>query len=94
MKMRARILVAGVVQGVYYRYNTKKKADELSLTGMVRNRADGSVEVVCEGEEDDISRLVEWCRKGPRGALVERVDVTWGEYTGEFVDFSIDYHSL
>ena len=66
MIRRARIVVTGIVQGVFYRYSTKRKADELGLAGTVRNLPDGSVEIVCEGDEKEIERLIEWCRQGPR----------------------------
>ena len=52
-----------------------------------RNLRDGRVEVVCEGTEEDIGQLVEWCKRGPQGAVVEHVDVAWKEYTGEFKEF-------
>ena len=91
MMRRAEILVTGLVQGVFYRHNTKRKADEFRLTGGVRNLRDGRVGVICEGTEEDIGKLVEWCRRGPQGAVVEHVDVTWKEYTGEFKDFGILY---
>ncbi|MGD0232171.1 MAG: acylphosphatase [Syntrophorhabdales bacterium] len=91
MMKRAKIVVRGIVQGVYYRHNTKRKADELRLRGMVRNLPDGSVEIVCEGDEREIERLIEWCRQGPRGAFVDGVDVEWYEQTGAFNDFAIVY---
>ncbi len=81
--------MTGIVQGVYYRYNTKRKADELGLAGTVRNRPDGSVEIVCEGDEKEIERLIEWCRQGPEGAFVEKVDVEWLESSGRLTGFSI-----
>jgi acylphosphatase len=86
---RAEILVTGLVQGVLYRYNTERKADEFHLTGGVRNLGDGRVEGICEGAEEDINKLIEWCKRGPEGAVVERVDVTWKEYTGEFKYFRV-----
>ncbi len=61
--------MTGIVQGVFYRYSTKRKADELGLAGTVRNLPDGSVEVVCEGDEKQIERLIEWCRQGPERRL-------------------------
>jgi acylphosphatase len=91
MLRRAEILVRGLVQGVFYRYNTKRKADELHLTGGVRNLSDGRVKVICEGTEEDIVQLVEWCKRGPQGAVVERVDVAWEDYAGECKDFRIVY---
>ncbi len=86
---RMHMVVKGIVQGVYYRYNTEKKANEYELTGWVRNVSDGSVEILCEGREENINRLVEWCKVGPRGAHVEKVHTEWGVYTGEFSRFEI-----
>jgi acylphosphatase len=91
MIRRARIVVTGIVQGVFYRHNTKRQADELGLAGTVRNLPDGSVEIVCEGDEKEIERLIEWCRQGPRGAFVENVDVQWHEKSGGLTHFSIFY---
>jgi acylphosphatase len=91
MMRRAEILVRGLVQGVFYRYNTKRKADEFHLTGGVRNLRDGRVEIICEGTEENIGKLIEWCKRGPQGAVVEHVDVIWKEYTGEFKEFPILY---
>ncbi len=88
---RAEILVNGLVQGVFYRYSTKKKADAFGLTGSVRNLTDGRVEVVCEGADEAVEKLIEWCKQGPQGAIVKQVSVVWKEYTGEYKDFRILY---
>ncbi len=91
MKRRAVIRVYGDVQGVGYRSWTARRAKRLGLTGFVRNEPDGSVLIIAEGEEEAISRLVEECKRGPLLARVERVDVEWQEYRGEFGDFEIGY---
>ncbi len=91
MKRRAVIVVSGIVQGVYYRYSAKDKADEIGLSGTVRNLPDGDVEVVAEGEQGQIEALIEWCKKGPRGARVDRIEVEWYDPSGTFPDFSIVY---
>lgn len=91
MVRRATIRVSGLVQGVYYRYSTKEKADELGLSGFVRNLPDGSVEVYAEGEEEDVKSLIEWCGQGPIGARVVRVDVDWDGSSLQLADFSIRY---
>jgi acylphosphatase len=91
MNRRAEILVRGLVQGVFFRHKTKKRADELRLAGSVRNLRDGRVEIVCEGVEEEIEKLIGWSKHGPQGALVEHVDVTFKEYTGEFKEFRILY---
>lgn len=92
MIRRADIRIAGIVQGVCFRYSTKRKADELGLSGTVRNMPDGSVRIVCEGDEETITRLIEWCRLGPRGARVDRVDAEWMESSSHgCTGFSITY---
>jgi acylphosphatase len=91
MIRKATIIVSGIVQGVYYRHSTKLQAEELGLTGYVRNLIDGSVEVVAEGEEESVKRLIEWCNQGPRGARVDHIDVKWDEPSSGFTDYSVRY---
>ena len=64
----------GYVQGVFFRDSTRRRASELGVAGWVSNRPDGTVEAVFEGKPDAVSALVDWSRRGPRGADVERVD--------------------
>jgi acylphosphatase len=73
---RRRVVVHGSVQGVGFRYAVERAAGSRGVSGWVRNRPDGTVEAVFEGERPDVEALVELCRQGPRGAEVERVDVT------------------
>ena len=63
------------------------------LTGWVRNLPDGRVEAVFEGEEEAVKALVEFCRRGPKGAVVTGVDLTWEPFTGEFVDFRMRHQT-
>jgi len=91
MKVRARIRVEGLVQGVFFRYNTQREAHRLGLKGWVRNLPDGSVECVAEGEEERVKELIQWCHHGPPGARVERVRVQWEEYRGDLKGFEIRY---
>lgn len=90
-KVRARVIISGMVQGVNFRYETLYRAKSLGLTGWVMNRSDGSVEAVFEGEKDDVESVVGWCHEGPSGAIVGNVDVEWRDYTGEFKEFGIEY---
>lgn len=83
------IFVSGTVQGVFYRSNTRKKAKELGIKGWVRNLYDGRVEVTAEGEEEDLKKFIEWCKKGPELALVENIEVEWNDYKGKYEDFSV-----
>jgi acylphosphatase len=72
--IRRRVIVHGRVQGVWFRGSTEAQARAAGVAGWVRNRPDGSVEAVFEGEADAVGRLVAWCREGPRSARVDRVE--------------------
>ena len=89
--MRAHIIVNGLVQGVFFRANTRDMAKRLGLTGWVRNMRDGSVEVIAEGEREGIDQLIEWCRHGPPSSRIDSVSKEFSEATGEFTGFKIDY---
>jgi acylphosphatase len=80
---RARVVVRGAVQGVFFRVRTRDRARSLGLTGWVRNRPDGTVEAVFEGDGPRVESMVTWCRRGPQGAQVDGVEVEWGEPRGE-----------
>jgi acylphosphatase len=72
---RRHVVVHGFVQGVGFRFAVERAANSRGVAGWVKNRADGTVEAVFEGEQNDVEALIELCRRGPRGAVVERVDV-------------------
>ncbi len=86
---RLHATVFGTVQGVGFRYSTLDLARRLGLTGWVRNRMSGEVEVIAEGERDALEQLRAFLGRGPVGARVLRVDATWGTATGEFRTFSV-----
>jgi acylphosphatase len=71
------------VQGVFFRAETRVRAESLGLTGWVRNAPDGAVEAVFEGDPERVESMVEWCRRGPSGARVDELDVIPEEPTGE-----------
>lgn len=87
--VRVRLRIEGRVQGVFFRASTIEKATGLGLRGWVRNCPDGSVEAVAEGTRKEIDELVSWCGHGPPGARVQRVDLEWEEFQGEFQDFRV-----
>lgn len=91
IKARAHVFVTGLVQGVNFRFNTASKARKLGIRGWVRNLPDGRVEAVLEGEKSAVDKLIEWCRVGPPGAIVEDLELAYEQYTGEFEDFRISY---
>jgi acylphosphatase len=73
--VRRRVVVSGRVQGVFFRDSCRREAAALGVAGWVRNRADGRVEAVFEGDADAVERLVAWCRSGPSRADVDAVEV-------------------
>ncbi|MEA2098190.1 MAG: acylphosphatase [Patescibacteria group bacterium] len=89
MFKRIHLLISGSVQGVFYRINTKRKAEELDLTGWVRNISDSGVEILAEGEEANLKKIVSWCHDGPDNAIVSEVKAEWGEYQEKFDKFII-----
>ena len=91
MDIRAHVCISGRVQGVFYRYITRDRAEQLGLTGWVRNTSDGKVEAIFEGEETAIKDMIVWCHKGPRSADVSDVTVEYQKFLGEFEDFCITY---
>lgn len=77
------------MQGVFFRASAVEVAQDLGLTGFVKNTSDGDVESVAEGDRAQIERFVEWCRRGPPSARVDDVQVKWEEPTGEFRSFTV-----
>jgi acylphosphatase len=85
-------IVYGYVQGVFFRAFVSRRANELGLTGYVRNLPNGeAVEVQAEGERNQLEKLISHLRVGPPAAIVERVVTNWSEYTGNYSEFSIKY---
>ena len=89
--VRARVIVEGRVQGVFFRNHTQEMAYHLSVKGWVKNRRDGSVEALFECQKENVDQIIQWCHLGPSEARVMNVRTTWENYTGEFEDFSINY---
>ena len=87
--VRARILVSGTVQGVFFRRELTEQARRLGVTGWVRNLPDGKVEALAEGDKERLDELIQFCRVGPSGARVRSVEVDWSESNGEFRGFRI-----
>jgi acylphosphatase len=74
--IRRRLIVHGRVQGVGFRYSLARQAQSRGVSGSAANRSDGTVEAVLEGEPEAVESLVRWCEEGPRGAVVDRVEVS------------------
>ena len=88
-KYRLHSVVEGYVQGVGFRYFVLDTANVLGITGWVRNRADGNVEVLAEGEQSSLDKLLQALHHGPRSARVFNVTEEWHTASGEFSAFSI-----
>ena len=88
-KTRAHVFVFGIVQGVFFRAETQRKAWELGIFGWVRNTENRGVEMVFEGDKEKVEKIIDWARRGPPAARVEKTDVVWEEYKGEFKNFEI-----
>jgi len=84
-------VIHGYVQGVFYRASTRETAMRLGVTGWVRNLPDGNVEAIFEGNIDQLHQAIDWCREGPPGANVLKVNDKWTDYVGEFKGFEVRY---
>ena len=89
MKKAVRLVIIGTVQGVFFRNFIKEQADKLGIRGFVRNLDDGNVEVIAEGNMQDVESLVEICRKGPKFANIRELKVEEKKYSGEIKDFRV-----
>ena len=87
MKSKVHVIIYGRVQGVWFRVSTKNKAEQLGITGWVRNTSDGNVEAVFEGDEKIIEEMLEWCNHGPPLAEVDNVEVKRQLASDEFDQF-------
>ena len=92
-QIRVRLVIEGRVQGVWFRDSTRREASRLGVLGWVRNRTDGSVEVLAEGDPDHVKQLVAWCHQGPPGARVSNVMAITEQYTGEYTGFLVKHWS-
>jgi acylphosphatase len=85
---RVKIIVEGRVQGVYFRYFTENKAKELGVSGCVKNRDDGRVEIIAQAEHITLEAFIRWCHKGPITARVDKVKISELEYDETLTTFS------
>ena len=91
MRKRATVFYSGRVQGVGFRYTAREIACGYELTGYVRNLHDGRVELVAEGNEEEVTAFLEAVRASQLGSHIRNVDVNWKDATGEFSGFNIRF---
>ncbi len=89
MKERVHLFISGRVQGVFYRKHAQQKAREFLLTGWVHNLIDGRVEILAEGEKENIQQFILWTKEGSPFAQVEDVQIDNTPYKGEWKDFEV-----
>ena len=87
--VQARLFISGFVQGVGFRRFVQKQAQEMSVGGWVRNLPDGRVEVLLQGERQEVEMVIDACHKGPFLAEIEEVEIEWEDVTQEHVDFTV-----
>ena len=90
-KVRVHAIITGIVQGVFFRLETQRAAEQHGVEGWVRNKRDGSVEAVFEGDRSSVDAVLDWCREGPPRAIVHDVVVDWEDYTGQYGGFDVTY---
>ncbi len=90
-KVRAKAIVSGRVQGVFFRASTQDTARKFEVSGWVRNLPNGNVEALFEGEREKVDMIVNWCRNGPEFARVDEVDISFEAYKGDLHSFEIIY---
>jgi acylphosphatase len=90
-EVRARVLVSGRVQGVFFRYTCAREARDAGVAGSVHNRPDGDVEAVLQGPKAAVEKVIAWCREGPPGARVDAVRVAWEPPVQGQADFEVGW---
>ncbi len=80
---RAHIRIRGHVQGVGFRFEARSRARSLEVAGWIRNLGNGTVEAVFEGDSERVASMIEWCRRGPSGAVVSDLETRWESPVGE-----------
>lgn len=89
--VRVHLKISGRVQGVCFRHYCRARAEQLGVTGFVRNNFDGSVEIIAEGEEKTVRDFTAWCQHGPPASAVHSCEENFEEATGEFKSFTIEF---
>ncbi|MCB0386598.1 MAG: acylphosphatase [Bdellovibrionales bacterium] len=88
-RSRLHLTIHGKVQGVFYRTSAKDKAEDLLLTGWIRNIQNNTVEAELEGDRENLEKFLNWCYAGPDLAEVTKVESNWLKYKGEFTNVTI-----
>lgn len=90
MIIHLNIKIYGKVQGVFFRVKANEQAEKLNIKGFARNESDGTVYIEAEGEKENLDKFIEWCKKGPQLARVEKIEVTSSDLKN-FTSFDRDF---
>ncbi len=90
MNEHLNIKIYGIVQGVFFRTSAKKEAENLNISGFVRNESDGTVYIEVEGKKKSLDKFLQWCKDGPEAAQVEKIEVSAGPLKN-FSGFNRDF---
>lgn len=85
------LTIHGKVQGVSYRYNTKKQAQKHNIKGWVKNQKDGTVKIKAQANKEKLKKLIQWCKKGPTRAQVQKIEKEWKKPQKEYKKFKIKH---
>ena len=91
VKQRVHILVTGKVQGVFFRQATKVIAIKNNVTGWVKNLEDTKVEILLEGDAQNVNSLVDWCHNGPANSRVDEIKIAQQDFLGQYSNFQVLY---
>jgi len=91
MKVNKHVIISGRVQGVFFRASTKQKAEQLGITGWVRNTSDGKVEAIFQGGENKVKEMIDWCYHGPPLSRIDNIEIEDISYNNKYDFFSIIY---
>jgi acylphosphatase len=92
MKVRIHVFISGKVQGVFFRSSIRRMALSLNVLGWTKNLKDGRVEAVFEGDKREVNKMIEFCRKGPRGSRVTELDIKEEQSSDTLDEFRIYYN--
>ena len=90
MKKSLRLYINGVVQGIFFRKFVKENAERYNVKGFVRNLEDGRIEIFLEGNVDEVNKMIELCKKGPRHSKIKKIDIKPEKFQ-DFKEFKILY---
>lgn len=88
-QVKMRILIEGRLQGMNFRYHTQQQAQKLGVTGFIRTLSDGRIEIVVQGEEDQVAKMLEWCQQEPQSSQIKTILYRYDEQTEQFSDFVV-----